>query len=73
MFNTDLSKYKVIYDDKVLRALTLVGIEFSEKQDMDEITKRPSMLEILIIDEDGRIKVIRDKENKFQFIPIIGG
>lgn len=73
MFNTDLSKYKVIYDDKVLRALTLVGIEFSEKQDMNEITKIPSMLEILIIDEDGRIKVIRDKENKFQFIPIIGG
>ena len=73
MFNIELSKYKVIYDDKVLRALALVGVEFSEKQDMDEITKRPSTLEILIIDEDGRIKVIGDKENKFQFIPIIGG
>lgn len=73
MFNADLSKYKVIYDDKVLRALALVSVDFTEEQDMYEVTKRPSFLEILIIDEDGRIEVIRDKENKFQFIPIIGG
>lgn len=70
--NIDLSRFKVVYKERVYRALELVYIEFQEKTQSDDIHKKPKFIEILVINEDGNIEAIRDEAWMFQFIPIVG-
>ena len=70
--NIDLSRFKVVYDNKVLNALSLVEVDF----DFDECKwtdkcKEIKLIKILVINENGNIEALRDEVWKFQFIPII--
>jgi hypothetical protein len=69
--NVDLSRFKVIYDEKVLNAVSLQEVVFSDYVDWDDVYKIPKLIEIIAINEDGNIQVLRDKTWKFQFIPIL--
>jgi hypothetical protein len=71
--NIDLSRFKVVYKDKVLNALSLQDIYFPDSADFEDIHKKPNLIEILVINEDGNIEAIRDKAWMFQLIPIVGG
>lgn len=71
--NIDLSRFKVIYRDKVLNALSLMEIIFDENVNLDDIRKKPKFIEILVINEDGNIEALRDEAWMFQFIPILNG
>ena len=70
--NIDLSRFKVIYGERVVRAVALMGIEFSEDTDFKAITKKPKFIEILVINSDGNIECLRDEAWMFQFVPILG-
>lgn len=67
----DLSRFKVVYGEKVLKAVSLQGIEFDENIDWNSISKKPKFIEILVINEDGNIEVLKDEAWMFQFIPIL--
>ena len=72
----DLSRYKVIYGDKVLNAVALDWVDFGEAINLGECEKtaiKPKFLGILAINEDGNIVRIYDEAWCFQFIPVING
>lgn len=69
----DLSRFKVIYDNKVVRALSLADIVFESGIDFEVHSKKPKFIEILVINEDGNIEALRDEAWMFQFIPILRG
>lgn len=71
MVVVDLSRFKVVYDNKVLNALSLMEIVFADNVQMDDIHKKPKLIEILVINEDGNIEVLRDEAWRFQFIPFL--
>ena len=71
--NIDLSRFKVIYSDKVLNAITLGEILFYENVKYDDIRKKPKFIEVLVINEDGNIEALRDEAWMFQFVPILNG
>lgn len=67
----DLSKYKVVYGEKVLKAISLQDIWFGENVDYKAQYKKPEIIEILAINDDGNIIAIRDEAWCFQFITSI--
>lgn len=75
----DLSKYKVAYKDRVLKALELQEIIWDEngrptppKNEEDRALRvKPKYLCVLIINDDGNIEALYDQAWKFQFIPIL--
>lgn len=69
----DLSKYKVVYGERVIKALALMNMEFEESVNADDIIHKPKIIEIMVINEKGNIELIKDEAWMFQFIPIIGG
>lgn len=71
--NIDLSRFKVVYKEKVYKAVALVEVLFFDSTEWDDIHKKPEFIEILIINEDGNIESLRDKAWMFQFIPIVNG
>lgn len=70
--NIDLSRFKVIYGDKVLKAISLMDIVFADDVDFNVIRKKPKLIEVLAINEDGNIEAFRDEAWMFQFVPILG-
>ncbi len=64
----DLSRFKVVYGEKVLKAISLQMVEFAENTDFKDIYKKPKFIEILAVNEDGNIITIRDEAWMFQFI-----
>ena len=70
--NIDLSRFKVVYNEKVFKALALMDIVF-ENVDFEDIHKKPKLIEIIIINEDGNIEMLRDEAWRFHFIPIVKG
>lgn len=67
----DLSRFKVVYGEKVLKAIALQMVEFPENTDWKATFKKPKFIEILAINEDGNIIAIRDEAWMFQFIPAL--
>ena len=67
----DLSRFKVVYGEKVLKALALQEVLFPDDTQWDAIHKKPKFIEILVINEDGNIETLRDEAWMFQFIPIL--
>lgn len=67
----DLSKYKVVYGERVLKAISLQEVIYPENIQWDAQYKNPKFIEILAINEDGNIMAIRDESWMFQFIPSI--
>lgn len=68
----DLSRFKVVYGDKVLRALALAEIEISDDVTPEDSVKVPKFIEVIVINSDGNIEILRDETWRFQFIPILG-
>lgn len=67
----DLSRFKVVYGEKVLKALALQEVLFPDDTEWNAIHKKPKFIEILVINEDGNIEALRDEAWMFQFIPIL--
>lgn len=67
----DLSKYKVVYNERVLKAISLQEVSFGHDVDYQAQYKDPKTIEILVINEDGNIVAIRDEAWRFQFITSI--
>ena len=68
----DLSKFKVVYKDKVLRAIALDYLEFEEVKEIKmPACEKPKFIGVLVINEDGQIVSLRDEAWMFQFIPAI--
>lgn len=71
--NIDLSRFKVVYGERVLNAIALQDIIFGDKDYpvYDETsTQKPKFLSIVALNEDGNIVVINDEAWCFQFLPI---
>lgn len=67
----DLSRFKVVYGEKVLKALSLHNMIYEDDIDWNAAHKKPKFIEIVIINEDGNIEVLMDEAWRFQFIPIL--
>ena len=67
----DLSRFKVVYGEKVLKAISLQEVVFDENVAWDAIRKKPKFIEILVINEDGNIEALRDESWMFQFVLIL--
>lgn len=67
--NVDLSRFKVVYGQKVLKAISLMDIVFDDNADFNTIHKTPKIIEILVINDNGNIEALRDESWMFQFIP----
>lgn len=70
----DLSRFKVVYWDKVFNAIALMDVHMPENVERDkrDIVLKPKFIDILAINEDGNIISIHDEAWMFQFIPIVG-
>lgn len=68
----DLSRFKVVYKEKVLNAITLLNHEVADGVDLvnDKIIKL-EFLTLMVVGTDGNIEVISDEAWMFQFIPIV--
>lgn len=69
----DLSRFKVIYNDKVLNAIALMEIRLPDEMSCNnrKIIEKPKILDVLAINEDGNIVSIMDEAWTFQFLPIV--
>ena len=71
----DLSRFKVIYRERVLNALCLENVMFPEGKYPNPNERgsyfKPQFLSVMVINEDGNIVVICDEAWMFQFIPIV--
>lgn len=67
----DLSKYKVVYGEHVMKAISLQYVDFGKNDNWDKSFKKPEFIEILAINDDGNIVAIRDEAWMFQFVPAL--
>lgn len=69
----DISRFKVVYGDKVLNALALINIRMPDDMNWEnrDIIVKPKVIEVMAINEDGNIISIMDEAWCFQFLPII--
>ena len=71
--NTDLSRFKVVYGEKVLNAIALIDVRFDDdwEEHQKRMVNKPKFITILAINEDGNVIEIHDESWMFQFIPIV--
>lgn len=70
--NIDLSRFRVVYKENVLNAITLLNFEMKEDTDLDKQTVgKPKFLVVMALNSDGNIEIINDEAWMFQFIPIV--
>lgn len=69
----DLSRFKVIYGDKIFNAIALMEVRMPDNEELDirDIVLKPKFIDVLVINEDGNIVSIYDEAWRFQFIPIV--
>lgn len=69
----DLSKYKVVFKDRVLRALSIMECRFPANQWPSEENPavKPEHITVLIINSDGVLEAFTGKADEFQFIPVL--
>ena len=67
----DVSRFKVIYKERVLNALTARMIFEDGKYPRLGEAIKPKELEVVAVNEDGNIVVLIDEAWMFQFVPII--
>lgn len=68
----DLSKFKVVYSDRVLNAVALLRILFREGNDHPPKIEFIDVL-VVIVNSNGNLQIISDEAWRFQFIPIVTG
>lgn len=73
MHYCDLTGYKVVYNDRVLRALTLMEVGFPQGKWIgpDNPSLKPEYITLLVVNADGVLEAITGKAEEFQFIPIM--
>ena len=64
----DLSRFKVIHGEKVLRAVALSAIQFSEEEHFTSTIIKPKFLDVLVINSDGNLEILHDEAWTFQFV-----
>lgn len=69
--NADLSRFKVVYGDKVLNAVSLLFIDMGNYEDQAKTRIVPKFIDVLVINENGTLEIIRDETWRFQFLPIV--
>lgn len=73
--NIDLSRFKVVYGEKVLNAVALEEVRYRDGGYPCPTEKgcifKPQFLVVLAINEDGNIVAICDEAWRFQFLPIV--
>lgn len=73
--NIDLSRFKVVYKERVLNAVALENVYFDENRFPEPKSEgcyfKPKFLSVVVINEDGNIVVICDEAWMFQFVPIV--
>jgi hypothetical protein len=70
----DLSKFKVVYNNRVLNAIALEGMDCGQYDyESPPICQKPKKIAILVVNEDGNLEIIDDEAWCFQFIPIVNG
>ena len=73
--NIDLSRFKVVYGEKVLNAVALTDYLFKENNyphpDSKGCIQKLAFITVWAINEDGNIIAICDEAWRFQFIPIV--
>ncbi len=71
--NIDLSRFKVLYGEKVFNAISLQDVRFDEDWEKHQanLINKPKFITILAINEDGNIIEIHDEAWMFQFVPIV--
>ncbi len=73
--NIDLSRFKVVYKEKVLNAVSLQDVFFDNGHYPNPSDNgcyfKPKFLSVMVINEDGNIVIICDEAWMFQFIPIV--
>lgn len=67
----DLSRYKVVYGDKVLNAVCLDSYDIGKHPQLGESSKFKEIT-VIAINEDGNLVVICDEAWRFQFVPVLG-
>lgn len=67
----DLSNFKVIYDNKVLRALYLEEWDNRGEPLQDGEQEHFKSISVVALNEEGQFISIKDDARKFQFIPVI--
>ena len=69
---TDMRGFKVVYKERVYNALEMVcSFEGEARKETGE--SEPKFLTVLVLNEDGNVKILEDKAFMFQFIRIVGG
>lgn len=69
---TDMRGFKVVYKERVYNALEMVcGFEDETRKETGE--SAPKFLTVLVLNEDGNVKMLEDEAFMFQFIRIVGG
>lgn len=75
----DISRYKLVYNDKVWKPIAIISFNpkppfdrFDSSVDAGPIAEM-DYLEVMVLNEDGNIITISDEGWKFQFIQIVGG
>lgn len=74
MINIDISRFRVIYGNKVLNALCIMDIWMPDADTSGrnrETIVKPKIIEILAINADGEIVSIQDEAWTFQFVPVV--
>lgn len=74
--NIDLSRFKVVYNDRIYNAVALSNMEFKTIREGEEPPSpiyKPKMIELIALNEDGNIIIIYDEAWRFQFLPIVKG
>lgn len=69
---TDMRGFKVVYKERVYNALEMV-CEFGEEARKEPSESEPKILMVLVLNEDGNVKMLKDEAFMFQFMRIVGG
>lgn len=68
----ELSRYKVVYKDQVIRALAVTEIRFNEAYPSPENPAvKPAWVTVMVINTDGVLEALTGKAEEFQFIPVL--
>ena len=66
----DVSRFKVVYKDKVMNALCISAYE-AEPYTPEKCEFKMKHIDMIAINEDGNLVYISDEAWMFQFIPIV--
>ena len=67
----DVSRFKVVYKERVLNAISARMIFSKDNYPEPGKTVKPMELEVVAINEDGNVVVVTDEAWMFQFVPVI--